>query len=218
MYTLDASGLGVKEVLFSDVPFPLLRVGQDRQVSEFLRWLTVTHTKPWHAHHHTAGSGHLYQARFKSFPVESDEHLYTVLRYVERNPIRANLVERAEDWRWSSLARYAKGHDRGPPTAGGLADPSTGGLGLAGESGREQEGAGSIAAQRAARTAVRQRTVVPTDRPAPRPGIHPTPPRPSPKNASEALKTTPVPCSARCTSASKLHSRQATLTLTIAIT
>ncbi len=162
-------------MLFSNVPFPLLRVGQDRQVSEFLRWLTVTHTQPWHAHHHTAGSGHLYQGQFKSFPVESDEHLYTVLRYVEGNPVRANLVERAEDWRWSSLGRYAKGDDRGPPTAGGLADPSTGGLGLAGESGREQEGAGSIAAQRAARTAVRQRTVVPTDRPAPRPGIHPTP-------------------------------------------
>jgi len=96
-------------VLFSNVPFPLLRVGQDRQVSEFLRWLTVTHTQPWHAHHHTAGSGHLYQGRFKSFPVESDEHLYTVLRYVERNPVRANLVERAEDWRWSSLGRYARG-------------------------------------------------------------------------------------------------------------
>jgi putative transposase len=79
------------------------RVGQDRQVSEFLRWLTVTHTQRWHAHHHTAGSGHLYQGRFKSFPVESDEHLYTVLRYVERNPVRANLVERAQEWRWSSL-------------------------------------------------------------------------------------------------------------------
>src|SRR5208283_5511707 len=149
--------------------------GKDRQVSEFLRWLTVTHTQRWHAQRQTSGTGHLYQGRFKSFPVESDEHLYTVLRYVERNPVRANLVERAEDWRWSSLGRYAKGDDRGPPTAGGLADPSTGGLGLAGESGREQEGAGSIGAQRAARKAVRQRTVVPTDRPAPRPGIHPTP-------------------------------------------
>ena len=68
---------------------------QDKQVSEFLRWLTVTHAQRWHAHYHSSGSGHLYQGRFKSFPIESDEHLYTVLRYVERNPLRAGLVERA---------------------------------------------------------------------------------------------------------------------------
>lgn len=82
-----------------------------RQVSEFLRWLTVTHTQRWHAHHRTAGSGHLYQGRFKSFPVQSDEHLYAVLRYVERNALRAELVRRAEDWRWSSLWRYYAGQE-----------------------------------------------------------------------------------------------------------
>ena len=86
--------------------------GGDRQVSEFLRWLTVTHTQRWHAHYHTSGSGHLYQGRFKSFPIESDEHLYAVLRYVERNPVRANLIERAEAWRWSSAWRYYCGQER----------------------------------------------------------------------------------------------------------
>ena len=60
------------------------------------------------SYYHTSGSGHLYQGRFKSFPVESDEHLDTVLRYVERNPLRANLVEQAQDWRWSCLSRYTK--------------------------------------------------------------------------------------------------------------
>jgi putative transposase len=88
------------------------RHGQDHEVSEFLRWLTVTHAQRWHAHYHTSGSGHLYQGRFKSFPVESDEHLYTVVRYVERNPLRANLVERAQDWRWSSLGRSTQGDDK----------------------------------------------------------------------------------------------------------
>ncbi len=44
--------------------------------------------------------------------MESDEYLYTVLRYVERNPLRANLVERAQDWRWSSLGRYTQGDDK----------------------------------------------------------------------------------------------------------
>src|SRR5262249_40908331 len=76
----------------------------DGELTAFLRWLTHTHTQRWHAHYHTAGTGHLYQGRFKSFPIQEDDHLLTVLRYVERNALRAGLVERAEDWRWSSLA------------------------------------------------------------------------------------------------------------------
>jgi REP-associated tyrosine transposase len=76
---------------------------QDGDLSEYLRWLTVTHTKRWHSHHRTIGTGALYQGRFKSFPVQTDEHFLTVCRYVERNALRANLVERAEQWRWSSL-------------------------------------------------------------------------------------------------------------------
>ena len=76
----------------------------DDEMTEFLRWLTHTHTQRWHAHYHTAGTGHLYQGRFKAFPIQEDEHLYTVLRYVERNPVRAGLVARSADWRWSSLA------------------------------------------------------------------------------------------------------------------
>src|SRR5580704_5208659 len=76
---------------------------KDDDLTEFLRWLTHTHTQRWHAHYHSAGSGHLYQGRFKAFPVQEDDHLYTVLRYVERNPLRADLVERAENWRWSTF-------------------------------------------------------------------------------------------------------------------
>jgi putative transposase len=87
----------------------LLWPREDGDLSLFMRWLTVTHTQRWHAHRKTAGSGHLYQGRFKSFPVQSDEHFLTVCRYVERSALRANLVRRAEDWEWSSLgARRAK--------------------------------------------------------------------------------------------------------------
>jgi putative transposase len=76
---------------------------EDHEMTDFLRWLTLTHAQRWHAHYHTTGTGHLYQGRFKAFPIQEDEHLYTVLRYVERNPLRAGLAERAENWRWSSL-------------------------------------------------------------------------------------------------------------------
>src|SRR5438876_1781806 len=82
---------------------------QDDEITAFLRWLTHTHTQRWHAHYHSAGTGHLYQGRFKAFPIEADEHLYAVLRYVERNALRAGLVERAEDWRWGSLWRRRYG-------------------------------------------------------------------------------------------------------------
>ncbi len=55
------------------------------------------------------GLGHVYQGRYKSFPVEEDEHFLAVARYVERNALRANLVVRAEEWRWSSLWRRCRG-------------------------------------------------------------------------------------------------------------
>ncbi|ULA63470.1 MAG: transposase [Nitrospira sp.] len=75
---------------------------RDGGLSRFMNWLTLTHTQRWHQHRHTVGEGHVYQGRFKSFPVETSEYLLTVCRYVERNPVRAGLVERAEQWWWSS--------------------------------------------------------------------------------------------------------------------
>src|SRR2546425_12971337 len=92
----------------------------DDELTRFLRWLTHTHTMRWHAHYHTSGTGHLYQGRFKAFPIEADEHLYTVLRYVERNPQRANLVRRAESWRWGGLWRRRHGDGPGPAGAAPL--------------------------------------------------------------------------------------------------
>jgi putative transposase len=61
-----------------------------------------------HAHRHSAGRGHLYQSRFKSFPIQRDGHFLTVCRYVERNALRAGLVEQVEQWERCSLACRAK--------------------------------------------------------------------------------------------------------------
>ena len=72
---------------------------KDGELTQFLRWLTITHSQRLHAHRHTTGYGHIYQGRFKSFPIEQDESLLTVRRYVERNPLRAGLVAP----RWSPL-------------------------------------------------------------------------------------------------------------------
>jgi hypothetical protein len=51
----------------------VVRPDADHQVSSFFRWLTHTHTMRWHASHHTVGTGHLYQGRFKAFPIEEDD-------------------------------------------------------------------------------------------------------------------------------------------------
>src|SRR5260370_2532875 len=68
---------------------------KDGELSDFMHWLTLTHTQRWHAHYQNIGGGHLYQGRFKSFPVQSDEHCLTVCRYVERNALRAGLAGKA---------------------------------------------------------------------------------------------------------------------------
>ena len=84
----------------------VLRCGADGAMSRFMRWITATHTMRYHAHYHTSGEGHVYQGRFKSFPIQDDGHFLTVCRYVERNALRAVMVSRAEDWRWGSLWRW----------------------------------------------------------------------------------------------------------------
>jgi putative transposase len=83
----------------------VVRPREDGDLSAFVGWLTLTHTQRWHAHRNSVGSGHVYQGRFKSFLVQTEEHLLTVCRYVERNALRAALCQRAEEWRWSSLWR-----------------------------------------------------------------------------------------------------------------
>jgi putative transposase len=81
----------------------------DGQVTAFFRWLAHTHAMRSRVAHRTVGQGHVYQGRLESFPIQSDAHLLTVLRYVERNPVSAGLVARAEQWRWSAL--WARTHD-----------------------------------------------------------------------------------------------------------
>ena len=74
----------------------LLRPGCAGAMSDLLRWVTATHTMRYHSHYHTSGQGHVYQGRFKSFPVQDDDHFHVVCRYVERNALRARLVAHAE--------------------------------------------------------------------------------------------------------------------------
>ncbi len=75
---------------------------QDGDLSDYMMWLMTAHVRRYQLHYHS--SGHVWQGRFKAFPIEEDEHLLTVLRYVERNAARSNLVQRVQDWRWCSAS------------------------------------------------------------------------------------------------------------------
>lgn len=78
----------------------------------FIGWLTNTHTRRWHTKKKTVGQGHLYQGRYKSFLCQKDDHLLNLIRYVERNAKKANIVNSAENWKWSSVWRREKGTDK----------------------------------------------------------------------------------------------------------
>ena len=82
---------------------------KDKDLSEFMRWLTTTHARQYRVKTKSIGHGHLYQGTYKSFPIEEDQHATTVIRYVEQNPLRAKLVHKAQDWKYGSLYRRLSG-------------------------------------------------------------------------------------------------------------
>src|SRR5947209_18377698 len=82
----------------------LIQPGDGQSISRILQSLTVAHT--WRYHRRHSSVGHVWQGRFKSPVVQDDDHLLTVLRYIEANPLRAGLVRDAGDYRWSSYAAH----------------------------------------------------------------------------------------------------------------
>jgi putative transposase len=73
------------------------------EIPHLMHWLTLTHATRWHLAHQSRSTGPVYQNRYGAILVQSDVHLLRLLRYVERNALRAGLVTRAEEWRWGSL-------------------------------------------------------------------------------------------------------------------
>jgi len=80
----------------------ILHPKEDGDIQKFMQWLTLTHTQRLHAKNKTIGHGHIYQGRYKSFIVDDDDYLKTLLLYVEQNPLRAGLVKNLRNWKWGS--------------------------------------------------------------------------------------------------------------------
>ena len=78
----------------------VLRPYHADELSKFMHWLTTSHVRRYHRHYGT--TGHVWGGRYKSFIIQDGRYLLMVMRYVEGNPVMANLVNSAKDWLWSS--------------------------------------------------------------------------------------------------------------------
>lgn len=78
----------------------LVQPGFGTDLSKCMQWLMTSHVRRYHKYFGT--TGHVWQGRYKSFPIQEDNHLLTVTRYIEGNPVRAGFVEAAKGWAWSS--------------------------------------------------------------------------------------------------------------------
>lgn len=81
----------------------VVRPHRDGDLGSWMHWLLTTHVR-YQQHRHST-IGRIWQGRFKAFPIQQDGHLLAVVRYVERNPVRAQLVRRAIEWPWSSVVQ-----------------------------------------------------------------------------------------------------------------
>jgi len=79
----------------------VVQPGSGDDLIRWAHWLFTSHAHRYHARY--GSSGHVWQGRFKTFAIQGDQHLLSVMRYVERNALAGKLVARAEDWRWGSL-------------------------------------------------------------------------------------------------------------------
>jgi putative transposase len=88
--------------------FHLLLRPTGATISRIVQSLLVSHTQRYHKHYRSGG--HVWQGRFKSPVIQSDEHLINVLRYIEANPLRAAIVSRCDDYAWSSYHVHGLGN------------------------------------------------------------------------------------------------------------
>ncbi len=141
----------------------LLWPKRDGELATFMQRLTITHVRRWQLSRGYEGLGHVYQGRYKSFPVQSDEHFWVVARYVERNALRRTrrasrgmaLVEFVAALSWNGRRALA---------AVAVADRNASRLGQTGQSHRQRFGTGIATAERATRPPVWRAKMAEKDR------------------------------------------------------
>lgn len=79
----------------------LVSVDKAGSLSRMMQWVMTSHVRYYHRKNNTFG--HVWQGRYKSFIVEKESYYVGVIRYIEANPIRANLADKAQKWLYGSL-------------------------------------------------------------------------------------------------------------------
>jgi REP element-mobilizing transposase RayT len=79
-------------------------------LSKSMQWFGATYTKRFNLCH--LRSGHLFQGRFKNMLVQNEAYLLRLSYYIHRNPLRAGIIKRLADYKWSSYQAYAYGKNR----------------------------------------------------------------------------------------------------------
>ena len=90
-----------------DNHYHLLLRTRNPNLSKAMQWLGATYTRKYNIRHKR--QGHLFQGRFKSMLVEDDYYMFRASCYIHRNPLRAKMVKRLADYKWSSYRTYAYG-------------------------------------------------------------------------------------------------------------
>ena len=98
-YPVKIYGLCVMPNHFHALVEPLA----DGALSAYFQWVLGRYACDLRSFTRTTGEGHVFQSRFWSDLIDDDRHFLSVLRYIEANPVKAQLVGSAGEWRWSSL-------------------------------------------------------------------------------------------------------------------
>ncbi len=93
-------------VLMSNHTHLLLEPMQENTISRFMLGIDLTYARYFNQKYH--GVGHVWQSRFRSIPIEADEYYLRCARYIELNPVRANIVHHPLDYPWSSYAQLVQ--------------------------------------------------------------------------------------------------------------
>jgi putative transposase len=103
----DRFDIDIFAYVLMDNHYHLLLRTNHANLSKSMQWFGTTYTRRFNVNHHR--SGHLFQGRYKSFIVENEIYLLRLSCYIHRNPLRAGIVKRLVDFKWSSYEAYSYG-------------------------------------------------------------------------------------------------------------